>query len=128
LFHAVSIAGADQFVGRDRGSAALYALVYRSIDHRSLRQLCEDLRKQTLPAKYQPYVPRQGLGLDIVRFAEAVVELQVKRHSADYDPMIRLSAPDAGMAIRTARHALALFGNARRDRRVFLMLLLFPPR
>jgi hypothetical protein len=128
LFHAVSIAGADQFVGRARQSEQQYALVYRSVEHRALRQLCEDLGKTTLPAKYEPYIPRQGLGVGIGAFALAVVDLQAKRHSADYDPMIRLTAPDAQMAIRTARRALALFNIARRSRMVFLMLLLFPPR
>ncbi len=57
LFHEVSIAGADHFVGRAKQSEPLYALVYRSIDHRALRQLCEDLVKPTLPAKYARYVP-----------------------------------------------------------------------
>lgn len=128
LFHAVSIAGADQFAGRTRQSEPQYALVYRSIDHRALRQLCEDLGKPTSPAKYEPYITRHGLGLGIGAFALAVVDLQAKRHSADYDPMIRLTALDAQMAIRTARRALTLFSLARRDRRIFLMLLLFPPR
>jgi hypothetical protein len=128
LFHAVSIAGADQFVGSARRSAAPYALVYRSVNHQSLRRLCEDLVKPTLPAKYQPYIPRHGLGLGIAEFSQAVVELQAKRHSADYDPTARLSVLDARMAVRTARRALARFEIARRDRRIFLMLLLFPPR
>lgn len=128
LFHAVSIAGADQFVGKARQSEPQYALVYRSIDHRALKQLCEDLVKPILPAKYARYVPGGFRLLGIGFFAFAVVDLQAKRHSADYDPMIRLSASDARMAIRTARRALTLFRMVRRDRRIFLMLLLFPPR
>ena len=128
LFHAVSIAGADEIVGRAKQSEPLYALVYRSIDHRALRQLCEDLVKSTLPARYSRYVPGGFPVLGIGVFAFAMVDLQVKRHSADYDPMIRLSVLDARMAIRTARRALTLFRMVRRDRRVFLMLLLFPPR
>jgi hypothetical protein len=127
LFHEVCIAAADQIIGRSKQSEQLYALVYRSIDHRALRQLCEDLTKRTPPAKYA----RFGGGirvLGIAFFSFAVVELHAKRHSADYDPMIRLSALDARMAIRTARRALIAFRTVRRERRIFLMLLLFPPR
>ena len=115
-------------MGRAKQSEPLYALVYRSIDHRALKQLCEDLVKPTLPARYSRYLPGGFPLLGIGFFAFAVVDLQVKRHSADYDPMIRLSVLDARMAIRTARRALTLFRMVRRDRRVFLMLLLFPPR
>jgi hypothetical protein len=68
--------------------------------------------------------PRLGIGF----FAFAVVDLQAKRHSADYDPTIRLSLSDTRMAIRTSRRALTLFRMVPRERRIFLMLLLFPPR
>jgi hypothetical protein len=128
LFHEVSTVGADQVVGRAKQSEPLYALVYRSIDHRALRQLCEDLIKPTLPAKYVRYVPGGFPRLGIGFFSFAVVDLQAKRHSADYDPMIRLNVFDARMAIRTARRALTLFRMVRRERRIFVMLLLFPPR
>lgn len=128
LFHAVCIAAADHVVGRAKQSESPYALVYRSIDHRALRRLCEDLVKPTLPAKYARYVPGGFPLLGIGFFSFAVVDLQIKRHSADYDPMIRLSVLDARMAIRTARRALTLFRMVPRHRRIFLMLLLFPPR
>ena len=128
LFHEVCTAGADQVIGRRRRSEALYALVYRSIDHRGLRQLCEDLVKPTLPAKYNRHVPGGFSHLGVGFFSFAVVDLQTKRHSADYDPMIRLNVSDARMAIRTARRALTLFRMVARERRVFLILLLFPPR
>ena len=62
-------------------------------------------------------------------FAEAVVELQEKRHSADYDVMIRMNRSDAALAIATAQAALNRFKNASEPQRLaFLSLLLFPPR
>jgi hypothetical protein len=127
LFHEVSIAAADQVVGRAKQSEPLYALVYRSIDHRALKQLCEGLTKRRPPAKYARYV-KDSHALGIAFFSFAVVDLQAKWHSADYDPMIRLSALDARMAIRTARRALIAFRAVRRERRISLILLLFPPR
>jgi hypothetical protein len=128
LFHAVCVAAADQFVGKTRQADPIYGLVYRSIEHRSLRQLCEDVGKPTLPAKYQPYLSGRALGVGIELFALVVVDLQAKRHAADYDPMTRLSVYDARTAIRMARRALVGFEIPRRGRRLFLMLLLFPLR
>ncbi|MGD9617252.1 MAG: hypothetical protein AB7H90_18965 [Alphaproteobacteria bacterium] len=129
LFHAVSIASADQFVGKRKQSDPLYSLVYRSIDHRALREFCDDVGKQTLPKKYIRYVPRQWPPLAIQAFALAVVELQGKRHSADYDPMTTFSPSEARLAIRTARRALTLFKMVGpQSQNVFLTLLLFPPR
>ena len=128
LFHTVAIAAADQLAGKARRSDSLYALVYRSVEHRALRQLCEDIGKPTLPAKYQRYLQSRGLGLAIATFALVLVDLQAKRHAADYDPMIRLTAGDVRIAVRLARRALTLFSIPRRGRSVFLLLLMFPPR
>jgi hypothetical protein len=129
LFHAVSIAGADHVVGRARQSGPLYALVYRSIDHRALRRFCEDLVKPTLPAKYARHgpggFPLLGIGF-FFRLPWWICKLNAAQ--PDYNPMIRLSVLDARIAIRTARRALTLFRMVPRHRRIFLMLLLFPPR
>jgi hypothetical protein len=129
VFHGIAAAAADEFVGRTKRSSNQYGLVYRAFDHRWLRDLCDDLRKQTPPQRYSPYLPRNGFGPNVVAFATAVVELQERRHAADYDPMVRVKTSDALAAIRTARAALRRFGNASIPRRrAFLTLLLFPPR
>ncbi|MGH7031514.1 MAG: hypothetical protein ACREE9_01270 [Stellaceae bacterium] len=54
LFHATLTAAADQFIGVTKQSTPQYSLVYRSVDHRSLRALCLEVLKPTLPAKYAP--------------------------------------------------------------------------
>jgi hypothetical protein len=57
------------------------------------------------------------------------VQLQEKRHQADYDPTVRVRASDAHSAIASARAALARFEQASDAERIaFLGLLLFPPR
>jgi hypothetical protein len=129
LFHAVLTAAADQVVGTTKRATDQYGLVYRSIDHRSLRKLCEEATKKTPTAKYAPYVPAGGFGSNISAFADAVVDLQEKRHSADYDPLIRVRTSDAALAVSTARAAIQRFGGAPAvQREAFLSLLLFPPR
>ena len=129
LFHTVVAEAADSLVGRTHRTSSRYQLVYRSIDHRSLRVLCEDSVKSTLPAKYTRYAPKAGFGADLIALATAVVELQEKRHLADYDPLYAVRMSDALLAISTSRNALDRFRSANRAwRKTFVTLLMFAPR
>lgn len=129
VFHATLTKAADEFVGVTQRATPRYGLLYRSIDHGILRELCSEVKKQNLPKKYARYAPDTGFDLNIKAFATAVVELREKRHSADYDPLVRVKTADAKLAIDTARTALQRFANASEAcRKSFLALLLFPPR
>lgn len=129
VFHAVVTAAADDFVGRTKRQTPRYALVYRSIDHGSLRGLCTNVEKTTLPKKYIKYEPRGGFGPDLTALATAVVELQEKRHAADYDPLFRVNMTDAVLAVATGRTALIRFRRANSTRRkAFISLAVFSPR
>jgi hypothetical protein len=132
VFHAIVTEAADDFVGITHRQTPRYALLYRKIDHASLRRLCEDVVKTQLPAKYTGYEPTGGFGPDIVAVATAASDLQEKRHSADYDPLFRVRLSDAVAAVAavaTARTALVRLRSANRTRRkAFLSLVVFPPR
>jgi hypothetical protein len=129
VFHATLTAAADQFVGVGKRSTSQYGLVYRSVDHRWLRALCDEVKKPKPTSKFAPHAPVSGFGADIFAYAGAVLELQVKRHSADYDPLTRVKTSDAEVAIILARTALRRFSAATPVKReAFLSLLLFPPR
>lgn len=129
VFHYMLTAAADEFVGVTKKNTNRYTLVYRSIDHRDLRELCMETKKQTLTAKYQKFAPANGFGENIQAFASTFVELQEKRNSADYDPSSRMKTSDASLAIATARDAVGRFQKASAPRRkAFLDLLLFSPR
>jgi hypothetical protein len=128
-FHATITAAADQFVGVTNRDTSRYGLVYRSVGHAWLRDLCKEVQKPTLSNKFKPHAPSDGFGPNITAFAAAVVELQEKRHAADYDVMIRMNRSDAVLAISTAKAALRRFNKASKARRLaYLSLLLFPPR
>ena len=74
-------------------------------------------------------MPKGGIGPDLMALAAAVVDLQEKRHSADYDPLFHVSTSDATFAVQAARTALARFRNVTHGpRKLFLSLLSFPPR
>lgn len=129
IFHAIITAAADQFVGVTNRDESRYGLVYRSVDHGWLRRLCEEVQKPALSAKFRRYAPKAGFSPNVVAFAAAAVDLQEKRHFADYDVMIRMNRSDAVLAISTARAALARFNGAGQvDKLAFLSLLLFQPR
>jgi uncharacterized protein (UPF0332 family) len=129
IFHAIITAATDQFMGMTNRDESRYGLVYRSVDHTWLRKLCEEVQKPTLSSKFRRHAPMPGFGANIIAFAGATEDLQEKRHSADYDVMIRMNSSDAALAIDTARAALARFSKASEPERLaFLSLLLFPPR
>lgn len=129
VFHKVLTAAADEIVGVGRRSSALYELTYRSIDHGRLRKLCEDAQKMRLPPKIARYVTSGQFSSEMQTFAAGLVELHQHRHSADYDPTVRVTMSDAKLAIETARSGITRFNRASADeRRAFLFLLLFEPR
>jgi hypothetical protein len=129
VFHALLTAAADEFVGKTKHADAEYVLAYRSINHAALRKLCDGLKSASPPLRLAQHAPPNGFGADIQALAVAVIDLQEKRHSADYDPSMRVRTADALLAIRTGRRALARFDAAAPEvRKRFLALLLFSPR
>lgn len=129
LFHFCLAAAADEFVGVTQRATSRYTLVYRSIDHKTLKDLCAEAKKPTPPAKYLPYFPIGGLGSNIQAFATAAIELQEKRHLADYHPQPRFKTSDAKLAVSTARSAVRRFEAAdEQHRKAFLTLLICPSR
>jgi len=129
VFHATLTSAANQFIGRSKQSTSQYSLLYRSIDHITLRNLCLELRNRKLSPKLGRYAPADGFGSDIRAFAAAVLDLQQSRHDADYDPSIRYQLSESVAAIRAARIALVSFEAATDiERETFLSLLVFKPR
>jgi hypothetical protein len=129
LFHAAVTAAADLVVGANNRSTSRYKLVYRSPDHKSLRSMCEGVAKQTMPARFAPYVPPGGFGSDLKAFATAFVDLQEKRHAADYDPSLTVTRSEVRATVASSQTAFARFESAPAEQReAFLSLLLFQPR
>ena len=129
VFHALLAAAADEFVGKTKQNTTEYILHYRSINHAWLRQLCDGVKGAQPSRRFVPYTPSGGFGPNVQALAEAVIDLQEKRHTADYDPSVRVKSADALLAIRTGRTALLRFHSEKASRRRrFLALLAFPPR
>ncbi len=129
VFHRTMTAIADALIGNTKRATPEYALAYRAASHAALKQLCVDLQKSTPPARFAGYVPLGGLGADFVAYAAALVDLQEKRHTADYDPVSKASLVDAKVAIKTAETAIVrLNGVPRAAVLTFASLLVFKAR
>ena len=129
LFHAILTAAADEAVGRSLQGGPLWALAYRSVTHRWLKEVCDEIAKPTPPKRLARFVPDGGFGNHVETIARAISDLQDKRHAADYDPAKTFLRLDAEAAIKTARSAIQRLSKLRGDRRkAFLYLVLFQPK
>lgn len=120
---------ADEFVGKTMRHAPRYGLAYRSVDHRNLRTICNEISRPRLIPKFQPFCPPAGMGQELQIFADNVTRLQSLRHDADYNPSEQITSVDALFAHYLADDAISKFNAAPLEsRKAFLTLLAFPPR
>ena len=90
--------------------------IYRAVNHGPAEQVC---RSREI----------RSLARGIRRFARAFVDLQEKRHLADYDPLVTFSKSEVERLIVDTRAALSQFEDTDRlARRSFAALVLFRPR
>ena len=129
VFHFVCAALADQIVGATHRSSSRYALVYRSVDHRALRELCQGIIRSTPPPKLARHLPPGGLGRDIIACSGNVLDLRDRRHRADYDPAASFIGEEGQAAVAAGRIAVRRFrASPAAERAMVLTLLLCPPR
>jgi hypothetical protein len=98
VFHAVMRAAADTYVGSANKNTSEYELAYRHIDHAGLKSACETCKNQQATIGSQPV----QFGPDLRAFAATLIELQGRRHRADYDPGLYLYVLDARTVVATA--------------------------
>jgi hypothetical protein len=126
VFHFSLTAAADMVCGLGDRSAARYSLVYRSVDHKTLRSLCAQLSQTKPPG--MAIKPSNGLGR-MADFARVTANLQGQRHQADYEPSQTFTDTEAKLAISEARQAIAWFNSCDDEQqKAFLTMLLFRPR
>lgn len=95
VFHALAKTSADSLVGKtkSRRPNKAWVEVYRGLDHGTVKTACEGAGGVAFPK-------------GIKDFADAFLQLQAARHSADYDPMIRLSKVEAIGYVMLAHDAI----------------------
>ena len=129
LFHGVVQAATDDFLGKRQRPSSRYVLLYRSVEHRHLRRLCEDITKSTLPERLRKFFPNDKVHRELATFAQAFVYQQDRRMFADYDPSFEPIASDIAVEMQRAHAALrSLHRIGPAERRAFFTLVVLRPQ
>ena len=129
LFHALSNESAS-LVTSD--NAVLRNQVRRSFNHRTMRSVCDTLvrgQSRALPPPYDRLMP-ETIDPYLFAVAEAFVELQEARHTADYDLQATFSRNEATRLTALASNSWNLLRHIRQlpETLVFLTALLLADR
>jgi hypothetical protein len=110
LFHTLCTTCAGMLVSRSTRRA--WIQVYRAVEHRAAKDNCKRLKGMGFPAEVED-------------FADVFVQMQNKRHDADYDPHARSSKSAIETDVETAAATIAGFrAIAARHRRAFAAYIL----
>lgn len=124
LFHHIIGSTADTLVGKKHRRTPRYALIYRSFDHRRMREVCEMLDKQALGNKARAALGIQVPTQDMRDIATIFANLQQRRHWSDYNPVGKVSRSDAKDLIDQAELAMNKFTSLPLETRKNLMVFL----
>ena len=119
LFHCLATCNANMLVGGPGAnrSQPAWRQAYRGLQHGTARQRCE---RQNIIIRFPD---------EIQDFAERFVDMQQKRHEADYDPDATFSKSDVIQDITDAEDVIRCFNSVPvRDRRAFAVYVLLPLR
>jgi uncharacterized protein (UPF0332 family) len=119
MFHALARCCADLLIGTGSSSRSdeAWNQVYRALDHGFAKSACTN---KSMLSKF----PKE-----IQDFANLFVQMQLKRHDADYNPYGTVFKSAVLTDISTVEAALEGFGKAAlKDRRAFAALVLIKQR
>lgn len=118
LFHCLADCCANMLAGgvQANRSRPAWRQTYRALQHTTARRRC---RRDTI----------NRFPSGIRNFAKLFASMQVKRHSADYDPDVTFIKSDVLQDIDEAENAIMRFNEApRNDRRAFAIYVLLDIR
>ena len=113
MFHTLALCNANMIVGSNRGHPA-WSQAYRALEHGHAKNQCNN---QLMMSRFPP---------EIQRFGRWFVDMQRKRHVADYDPEANFQRSEVIQFIEETEQTIASFESADRDdRRAFSVFVLF---
>lgn len=127
IFHAALRFATDELVGENFVQTARYKLIYRSFNHKHMKDACDDVRRGNKKSKEA--LGKANSDVAIRTFCEAFIILQERRHLADYDPVDAPHFSDAKDLVSLAElsiQELQVAGSE--DRRNFLAYLMVSVR
>ncbi|HRE60148.1 MAG TPA: hypothetical protein PL096_03460 [Micropepsaceae bacterium] len=130
LFHTIIRRCAQELAGSD-SSKAEYRLVYRSIDHNRVKEICQEVANPKLGTKFTKFLGNATFGRELRATASSFARLHAERHVADYDPAPerRFNKERVLDSIKEASAAVAAFNSASAlEVRLFVFLINFKLR
>ena len=111
MFHALANSNADVLIGspHDDLTTAAWIRVYRGLDHNKARRAFE--------------IHRDDLSVEGAHFADTFIDLQKRRHSADYDPEATFNIQDTSIWLALAAYACELYLKAGKTERGCIAVL-----
>ena len=111
MFQALAENNATALVGAptNQTTAAAWARIYRGLDHATARAALQS--------------NRQNFSISVQGFTNAFVDLQQRRHSADYDPNAVFTASDGTMHLDRAESAILGLAQIAPDERLHIATL-----
>ncbi len=110
FFHAVCRNCADSLVGKTASSRneQAWGQAYRAVEHGFARN------------QFRNKIIRENFPVNLLDLADTFVELQSKRHKADYDPLHRVTRSDVLNGIHSAEAGIKKLQKSNlKDRRAF---------
>jgi len=126
LFHFLIDEACRSLLGTTLELQPMRRLMAGAFNHADMKWVSQRFAQPVLDQRFQPAVEDPAVNRDTQKVAGAFVELQEKRHAADYnlnEPFVRI---DCDKAIEQAADAMARWEHARNDptSRLYLWALL----
>jgi uncharacterized protein (UPF0332 family) len=132
LFHLLVSESARRVSGSSSREKTLRQHLARMFQHKQMKDVCKCFVGGTgaLNEHLRAILQLQAVPAELRRVAKAFVDLQEKRHLADYSVATTHTKADALEVVRRAEAAFADWQRIRKNEatNVFLLLLLFPKR
>lgn len=122
MFHELARACADHLAGTEGAnrSDGAWHQAYRALDHFHVKQQCDNRYLKKEENKFPQ---------DIRGFASFLVEMQRKRHEADYDPYANYTKSEVTADIESTKEAIETYRSVpTRDRKAFSVYILLKSR
>ncbi|GAA4810384.1 hypothetical protein GCM10023200_55170 [Actinomycetospora chlora] len=126
VFHRVALYTLERLVPTAPRSHQLG--LARSLQHGSVAQVCRAVLHAPAPktsAHHRPVTDDLAADVRITDFAQVFLDLQQRRHEADYDHLADFNRPGALSSVQGARQAVEWLGqisNSNRGRTLFLLI------
>ena len=124
VFHLLAHEGATLLAAGTR-VVALRGMLIRGFGHEEMKAVSQSVARRQWPARIAVHVGAEPIPNELAMVAQRFVELQGKRHSADYDVTLRYSRGEVAALLDQADEVFETWSTIRKEpaARIFLAAL-----